>query len=321
MIDRHGAKRRTLQPYQPGVTGSGPELIESTLQPGLYIPALYARSVVMQLGAQRVTNLRGDVVIPRMASGSAANWVTTSGTNPVVSGAGTEAEGTFDSSQIVASPSQLFAYGKLSRLMMQQSQSGLVDRAIAIDVSRTIGAAIDAAAISGSGSAGAPLGLTGISGTNSVSGTTLGFGGVLTAIQDISAANAVIDYNSLGWIAPPATAALLANRYESSAAVFRLWRGNPHNGTMLDLPALASTNVPAATLIAGDFSQILLLSWDDDLPVTIELANPNRALNDYDPTVNPYAYFSSGDLQYRAVVSCAVVVRHAPAFTIVLNVT
>lgn len=301
--------RARSQNYQTTVTGSGAELVESTLRSDLFINALRPRSVVLSLGAQAAGGLKGDIQIPRQVTTSSGYWVTTSGTSPVVSGAITESEATFDSTPLIVAPAQIGCMGKISRVMLLQAAE-LSDYFIATDVTRTLGSGIDTTALSGTGTGAQPAGITNTSGVNAVSGTTFANSTAITTVQDVAAANGIVDRGSLGWVATPAVAGTLAGRNKVAANSYSpIWEGSVDTGVINGHPALSTTNAPAGTAIFGDWSQILLLSWGDvDAPIELEF--------------NPFTgNFAGGDVAYRALLSANLVVRHPPSFTVVSSIS
>jgi HK97 family phage major capsid protein len=299
--------QRTLQPYQTTVTGSGASLVENTFRGDLFIDALRPRSVVLSLGAQSVGKLVGDQQIPRMATASSAFWVTTTGTSPVVSGAITESEGTFDAAPLIVAPAQIGSYGQISRQLLLQG-GDLANAIIANDVAKALATGIDVAAIAGNGSGGQPTGVANTSGVNTASGAAFAYATSVAAVQSVATANGIINRNALGWTATPAVAGLLAQRAKAAGQAIFIWAGNADTGTVNGHPAISSSNVPAAVAIFGDWSQVIVLTWGNDAAVQIEI-------NQFS------ANYPGGDIQYRALIPCNIVVRHPPSFTVVSSIT
>jgi HK97 family phage major capsid protein len=297
---------RTLQSYQSSVTGSGPELIQTDFRPDLYIGYLFARSRVRQLGATVIPGNRGDLQIPKMATGSTGYWLGTTGSAPVVSAPITESEGTFDTGPAQVAPLLMGARGIASRLLMKQAPR-LSEYVMSTDMLTAAGVTLDFAAIAGATGGSNPVGVINTTGIHAVSGATFSQATAVTALQDIAAANGVIDPTSLGWIAAPATAGLLANRQKVTGFPDYIWKGSIDSGSINGLPALSSTNVPAATAIVGDWSQILILTWGEDAPVAVEF--------------NPYQNFSNGDVGYRILLPANLLVRHPESFSVGSSIT
>ena len=306
-ILKHLGASRALQPYQTTVSGSGAELVENTLLRDQFIAALYPRSVALQLGATVVPNLRGDITLPRATTASTAYWLSPASGSPVQSTALTESEQAFDSTPLTLAPCVVGGYAKASRLLMQQSE--LADAVIANDLASVLGAALDSAVMQGSGASGTPTGITNTSGVNAVSGTTLALAGLISAQQSVVTGNAILNRRAIGWAAPGAVAGLLSARFEASSNVNRLWQGGVDTGTVLGARALATQNMPASTMIFGDWSQALILTWnDEETPVEIE--------------TNAFgAGFAAGDIALRMMWSANVAIRHGASFSVISGIT
>ena len=296
---------RTLQGYQTGVAGSGAELVATELHPELFIDALRSRSVVMSLGAQTAGGLVGDVQIPRLATFSSMSWLGTHSTSPVLSDAITESEGTVD--KITVSPAQLGGYGQASRQLTMQIGSRLFEITFSNDMLQVLATALDIAAIAGAGG-NAPTGVVNTSGVNTASGATFAHATAVSAVQTVATAKAIVNRRALGWVADPTTAGLLVQRPKITGFPTYIWSGNVDTGSINGHPALSTTNAPATTAIFGDWSQVLVLSWGADAPVTVEL--------------NPFSgNFAGGDIQFRAIMAANVAIRHPTSFVVVSGVT
>jgi HK97 family phage major capsid protein len=67
---------------------------------------------------------------------------------------------------------------------------------------------------------------------------------------------------------------------------------------------MASNQVPAANILFGDFSQVIIAEWG-----TLELE------------VNPFAGFQAGIIGVRAIYSIDIGVRYPAAFSLATSVT
>jgi hypothetical protein len=304
----HHLGTRVLQPYQSTTATAGAELIETTFRPDQFVDALRPRSVVLRLGATAIGGLRGDIQIPRQDTTSVGYWLTPSG-SPVESQAITESEATFDSTPltVTVAPCQVGAYGRASRLWLQQAQ--LADFVISNDLMKTLGTAFDVAAIAGSGSGGTPTGIVNVTGVNAVSGATFAYSTAVSALSALTESNSVLNRATLGWAVNATSAATLAQRQKVTGYPAYVMEPNCDTGTINGHAALGSTNVPASTAVFGDFSQLLVLSWgSDDQPIEIELSSFG-------------AGFNAGDVQYRAMLTANIAVRHPTSFTVVTGIT
>ena len=76
------------------------------------------------------------------------------------------------------------------------------------------------------------------------------------------------------------------------------------DGNVLGFRAASSTNLPAATMIFGDFSKVIIAEWG-----ALEIA------------ANPYANFAAGITGIRAFYTTDVGVRTAGAFSASSSIT
>lgn len=298
---------RAFQPYQTTVSASGASLVETTFRGDLFIDALRPRMVTGQLGARTIGGLKGDIQIPRKVTASTGYWLSASG-SPVQSGAITESEATFDATPLIVAPCLIGAYGVMSRLLLQTSP--LADEIIANDLLNVLAIALDYAAIQGAGSGGAPTGITNQSSINAVSGTSFSYATSVTALTDLTTANAIRNRRTLGWAASPGVAGTLAQRFKVPTYSFSpIWGGSADTGEINGHLALATNNVPASTAIFGDWSQVLILEWgDEDAPIEVEVNHFGSG-------------FSTGDVQIRAMLSANVAIRHPQSFSVVSSIT
>ena len=142
------------------------------------------------LGARFMTGLRGDVAIPKLATGVSAGFVAengaTSGVNAVFS-------------QITMSPKSLGAFTDISRLLMVQSDPS-VEQIVRDDLLNAIAQKVEDVAIEGGGS-NEPTGITGTSGIGSVAigtnGGDLTWSAITSLVQEVEVDNAAINGNTL----------------------------------------------------------------------------------------------------------------------------
>ena len=139
-------------------TGNGAALVQTDLLEDQYIHALAAMTVLGKAGIRILSNLRGDVAIPK-GDTVAAEWF--NGEN----GIATKVTPNF--SQLTATPHTLGAHAEFTRRLTLQS-SLAVQNVIATIITEAIARGIETAAFSGTGSSGQPLGLSGTSGVQSV---------------------------------------------------------------------------------------------------------------------------------------------------------
>jgi HK97 family phage major capsid protein/HK97 family phage prohead protease len=276
-----------------GTASAGGYLVATDNLGGSFIDLLRARSLVAQLGATILPGLQGNVTIPKLSGAGTAFWLATETTEI------TESQQVF--SQLSLTPKNVGAYTEISRQLMLQSNPA-ADMLVMNDLAKVVALAVDGAAIGGSGASGQPLGILNTSGIGSVTGTSLGWAGVLEFQSDVAGANGLAP--TCAYLSTPAVAALLAQRQRFSSTDTPLWSGNLSDGQVGGYRAASTTQVPAANMIFGDFSQIIIGEWG-----VLELA------------LNPYANFKSGIVGVRAWLTCDVGVRQAGAFSVATSIT
>lgn len=273
--------------------GGGNNLVGTINAAGSFIDLLRARSRVVALGARLLSGLQGNVTIPKQTAAATAYWLANETT------AITESAQTIG--QLALSPKNVGAYTEVSRQLMIQSAPD-AEQLVMNDLAAVIALAIDAAALNGSGLSGQPTGIINTSGIGSVTGTSLGYAGIVEFQSDIAANNALTE--NCAYLTTPAVAALLAQRQRFASTDTPLWVGNILDGNVAGYRATSSTQVPAANVLFGDFSQVIIADWG-----VIELA------------ANPYANFAAGITGIRAWATVDVGVRQAGAFSLATSVT
>ena len=158
---------------------------------------------------------------------------------------------------------------------------------------------VPASAASGSG---APVGIANTSGIGSVTGTSLAYEDILEFQTDVAAANALAA--NCAYVTTPAVASLLAQRQKFSNTDTPLWEGGLIDGRVSGFRGVATNQVTAASMIFGDFAQVIIGEWG-----TLELA------------VNPVAGFAAGIVGIRAFQTVDVGIRYAGAFSRATSIT
>lgn len=275
-----------------GTATAGGNMVATDLRPQDFIELLRSRTLISQLGARSLTGLVGNADITRQTGAGTAYWLANEST------AITESNQTVGLLQL--RPKVLGAYTEVSRLLLQQSTPD-ADMFVMDDLTKVIAIAKDAAAINTGGS-GAPVGILGTAGIGSVTGTTLGLAGILEFQTDVATANALS--TQCAYLTTPLVAALLAQRQRFSGTDTPLWDGNILDGNVIGFRGASTTQIPAATMIFGDFSQVIFAEWG-----AVEIA------------ANPFANFPAGITGIRAFYTCDVGVRTAGAFSAASTIT
>jgi len=168
-------------------SSTSPGLIGTDHQPGSIIHVLQNASVVARVGATIMPGLVGDVDIPRQEDASTAAWIdseTYSGSD--------ETTPTYTAMNL--STKTLRTRIDVSRKMLKQALPR-VEQLLRDDIGAAIGQAIDAAAISGSGTAPIPQGIVGATDVNNVEIAT--DGGALTWATIVAMESALGNHQQL----------------------------------------------------------------------------------------------------------------------------
>ena len=294
-------------PYAAGAAGTGGTLVATNLLAGSFIEVLRNKARVMQMGATVLSGLVGNVDIPRQTAASSTYW-TTEGTNT------TESEATFD--KVSLTMKTIGTFSQISRNMLLQSTPD-IDMIVRADLIAQIALGIDLAALSGSGSGGAPTGIANTSGIGSVvggtNGATLTIDNLIDLETAVTAANApedslayLMNAKSIGW----------TKKLKSSTGQY-LWSGSAigqRSGTPGEINGytVARSNQARSTLTKGTAtsicSEVFFGAWS-------ELLIGEWGVLELVP--NPYdsAVYKNGGVLIRALQSIDLGVRHAASFS------
>jgi len=283
-------QRRDLTVAAP--TGGG-NIVATNLDASSFIDLLRARSRVAQLGATMLPGLVGNLSIPKLTGAATAYWLANEATGI------TESQQTIG--QLALSPKNLGAYTELSRQLMLQSTPA-AEALVMNDLAAVLALAIDLAALEGTGASGQPTGISATAGIGAVTGTTLGNAGVIEFQTDTATANALSP--SSAYLTTPAVAGLLMQRQRFSGTDTPLWTGSVLDGQVGGFSASTTTQMTAASMIFGDFSQVVIGEWG-----MLEIA------------LNPYANFTAAITGIRAIQSVDVGIRQAAAFSRSVSIT
>jgi HK97 family phage major capsid protein len=274
-------------------TGGG-NLVATNLEPSNFIDLLRARSLLAQLGATMLPGLVGNVTVPKLTGAATAYWLANEATGI------TESQQTIG--QLALAPKTVGAYTELSRLLMLQSTPA-AEAMVMADFAKVLALAIDLAGFEGSGASGQPTGISNTGGIGAVTGTSLALAGIIEFQTDVATANALATGSA--YVTTPAVAGLLKGRARIASTDSKcLWEGNILDGTVDGFRAATTTQVTAASMVFGDFSQVVIGEWG-----MLEIA------------LNPYANFAAAISGIRAIQSVDVGVRQAGAFSRATSIT
>jgi HK97 family phage major capsid protein len=274
-----------------GTASAGGYLVETTVSK-MVLDVLRPWSIAARAGISVLAGLIANLNFARTTTASTGYWIG--------SEVGAPTEASHSLGQIALSPKEAGVWLRFSRLLKLQAADA--DFFIRRDIGRSLGQLVDAALISGSGSAGTPLGILGTPGIGTQSGTSLAWTGAVAMKTVLNNANAVDDFTT-AYISDPTTKGLLEGRAKATGFDF-IVADDRCNG----LPAYASKSVPAATMILGKWSELLLAFWD--VGYTFE--------------ITPFASqadFQTGIVNARCLVNLDVAALHPAAFVAATSIT
>ncbi|MFK5976897.1 MAG: phage major capsid protein [Sulfurovum sp.] len=270
-----------------GFTDAG-ALVGTDHMDELFIDSLKADSLVVAHGGQVLTNLVGDIDIPRSLGGVVFSWVAEDG-EP------TESNASFDS--ILMSPKTISGAVPLTRRLIKQS-SPAVERLIQNDIRIGIALAIDAAVISGDGTNNQPTGImhtTGVA-TQTVADTTTGVPMLEEAVgfeTELASVNAL--RGNLAYVTTPAISGLAKTKKIDAGSGIMLNVDNKING----YPVVGSTLLPTNKIVFGNFSDVIIGMWGV-----------------MDIVVDTATKAASGGVVLRVFQDIDIAVRHPQSFCI-----
>lgn len=287
-----------------GTATAGGHTVSTDLLAANFIDMLRNRMMIMQMGAQMLSGLTGNIAIPRQTGGATAYWV-------AESGAPTESTQAFD--QVTMTPRTVGAFNDISRKLLLQSSID-VEAFVRMDLAKVLALEIDRAAINGSGASNQPTGILATSGIGDVAGGTNGLAPTWAHIvelwSDVATANA--DFGSTGYLTNAKVAGKLMTTDKASGAAqfvcpsfpdasgltnFGGARAGVSNQVPSNLTKGSSSGVCSAILF-GNWSDLIIGNWG-----TLDLI------------VDPYTASTSGTVRVVALQDVDIAVRHAESFS------
>jgi len=287
-----------------GVPADGGDLV-GTDKIG-FIDTLMESTVVSKMGATSLTDLTGDVSIPRMTAGVGGNliWLGEGGDAP-------ESTPQFDSVNL--SPKSLAVYVDASRKMMLQSSLS-VEQMITNNIARSFAVEIDRVAIAGTGTGNQPTGILNTTGINLANiGTD---GGDIDWLKSVELESLVAGLNGIGqapgYVSNFKVAGKLKTTSKDAGSGQFLWNGEAgnFNGYQLGL----SNNVPSdgtkgtgtalSSIVFGSWENLLIGSWG-----TLDI------------NVDRYSLGLLGAVRIVAYHDIDIAVRQPEAFAAITDIT
>lgn len=255
-------KAREMRTMSAGSATAGGNFI-ATEKVGFF-DALYAKTVLDQLGATKLTGLAANTDLTGFSAAAQVAWAAE--TANAASGDPTTAARELR-------PSRLAAYSDISKqLLLQTNQS--VEQQIINSFIKSMAVAVEAAAINGSGTSNQPLGLLGTSGINSVAMGTNGGAPTLAKVLELVAAveNANAGVNGKFLINPKLVAKLKQTEISSGSGAMIMAYMAYFQGIADQIdgkPVFSTTNVPSnltkgtssgvcSAMIYGDWENLVV---------------------------------------------------------------
>lgn len=299
MGSRASAERRALTSGAQGTTPNGAALVPTVVRGDLLIDALRANLVLSRLGVTYLTDLRGNISVPRVAQETSVGWF---GENQPIP----DTDMALDSVGLAVK--HVGAISEYSRTMLLNSSAD-VDALLRNDMMRALAVEIERAALAGSGDGITPRGILNTVGVKQVQmGDSLTWAGVLALAAALDNANVPVTAPGFVGNGLIRAKAMATQTVPGVASPFIMAAPDSLAGVPFALtnivpvtPATTGTGAHPArsTLIYGSWDNLLVGVWD--------------AL---DVTSNPYADgpYRRGAVQVRVIADVDVAVRHAEAF-------
>jgi HK97 family phage major capsid protein len=266
-----------------GVTTGG-ALVGTDHMPQSFIDILRSKMKMLQLGVQVMGGLVGNPSIPRQDGAATGYWVA-EGQAP------TESQQVF--AQLGLNPKTCGAVTEFTRQLLLQSAPS-IDMLVMSDIAAVLARTVDKAIIQGSGAAGQPTGIlstTGVTET-SMAGASFAWADAVNFESVIAEADAP---DAVAFLARPGVKGTLKTRAKigSTYPVYLIGEDGKLNGYNFE----TTTQMPADTLIFGDFSTVILGEWG-----ILEI-EANRLGSG----------FRAGNIEVRGLQSVDVAVRYPQA--------
>jgi HK97 family phage major capsid protein len=275
---------RALSSSAPGSSGGYMVMVDGRGA----IDVLRPWSVTARAGITVLDNLTGNVVFPRTVTKATGTWQGAQGTS--VSAADTAL------GAISLTPHTAIGIVDISLQLLRQSAA---DAYLQRELLRTVGSAIDAAVLTGTGGS-QPLGIANTPSVGTQSGATLGQAGVVHMKAVCATQNARDE--GIAFVSTPAVREILEQRDATTLSGIYVWRGDK----VADRPAHVTTDCPSATMFCGDFGDVLLGMWGSGFQFDVNGSGTN---------------FNTGKVSVRVMAHVDVAVMHPSSWCISTSIT
>lgn len=285
-----------------GTPTAGGHLVATELLAASFIDLLTNEMALTGLGATMLTDLQGNIAIPRATAGATGYWVAENG-NP------SESQQAFD--QVALTPKTVGAFTDYSRRLLLQS-SIAVEAFIRMDIARTIALMIDMAGINGSGTANQPRGVLNTSGIGAVLGGTNGAAPTWDHIVELESlvANANAPTGRRAYLTNTKVRGKLKRTLKFAVnGGAEIWQGGEINGTTATVSNQVPGNLTKGSA-AGVCSALMYGNWAD---LIIGMWGGLDLMQD------PYTGATAGTRRVIALQDVDVAVRYPVSFSAMLD--
>lgn len=275
-----------------GTATAGGNLVATDLLGGSFIEMLRNAMVIDQLGVTMLSGLVGNLSIPRQSGAATAYWVA-EGSNP------TESQQTIG--QVPLAPKTVGAFTDIGRRLLLQSAIS-VESMVQNDLAKSLGLAIQAAAINGTGANGQPSGLLTLLAASVAGGAAPTWLDVIALETAVSTANA--DVGTLAYLTNAKVRGKLKGTEKfATTNGAPVWQdGNtPLNGYRAGVtnavPSNLGTGGDGSAIIFGNFADLVIGMWGG-----------------LDMMVDPYTGGTAGTVRIITLQDVDVALRNAESF-------
>lgn len=286
-----------------GTATAGGNLVATDLLSGSFIDLFRNAMVINSMGARMMTDLVGQIAIPKQTGAATAYWVAENGSP-------TESQQSLG--QVTMTPKTVGAFTDISRRLTLQS-SVSVEQMVNQDLATVLGLAVQQAAINGSGTANQPSGLLTMI-TPSVTGGVNGLAPTWQNMIDLETAVAVGNaaIGTLGYLTNVKVRGKLKSTQKFAGTNgMPVWdAGNqPINGYAVGVTNAVPSNLTkgtsvgvASAILFGNFADLMIGMWGS-----------------LDIMVDPYTGSTAGTVRVVALQDVDVAVRNIESFATMVD--
>lgn len=280
---------RQMQLEHRAVTKAGAASMVGTLQAAnLFIDALRARTVTMQMGATMLPGQVQDVSIPKKTAAASVGTYDLDGTASI-----SAADPTLGA--VTLSPAEFAGLSGLSWKMMVQ---GLPEAEAMLlnDLATGIAVEIDRQALEGDGTGSNFSGIT-LQADHTPTAAAITYAALLGQEAAVASANA--DLGPVGYVLEPGAAIALKDDATVTSVAGPVWVGGAE-GTIGGIRAMYTGNLSNGSIYSGNWADLIIATWGNGVALDTSIHGDN---------------FAKGTTSVRAILSGGLAVRHAESFS------